>query len=44
MANVYYNGLLIAEEDWDYELKKPKKEVVQTETAAEATEESISLS
>lgn len=44
MANVYYNGLLIPEEDWDYELKKPKKDVEKTEVSVEVVEESISLS
>jgi hypothetical protein len=24
VANVYYNGLLIPEDEWDFDLKRPK--------------------
>lgn len=42
MANVYYNGLLIPAEDWDYELKQPKVMKEKTEEV-ELKEEPVSL-
>ena len=33
MDNVYYNGDLIPEKDWDYELSKPKEVSTKTATA-----------
>ena len=36
MDNVYYNGDLIPEKDWDYELSKPK-EVSTTKNAPAKT-------
>lgn len=35
MDNVYYNGDLIPEKDWDYELSKPKE--VSTKNAPAKT-------